>query len=211
MSKVVVIGGGASGMIAAIKASEKNEVIILESNDKCGKKILLTGNGKCNYWNDNLVKENYYTDNYDALDKILKHKDVVLDFLYKLGLYPKIKNGYYYPYSSQASSVREILENELLRREVKVLYNSKVKKIEKKDKFNIYLDGDVIEADKVILATGSKACFRTGSDGSGYGFAEKFGHHINEVLPALVKLGLFPFLQSAYRVNCDTTNTSPST
>lgn len=188
MSKVAIVGGGASGMIAAIKASENNEVILLESNDKCGKKLLLTGNGKCNYWNDNIICDNYYTDNYEMLETILKNKDEVLDYLYKLGLYPKVKNGYYYPYSSQASSVREILENELIRRNVKVLYNSKVIKINKTDKFNIYLEDDVINADKVIIATGSKAASKTGSDGAGYEFAKSFGHHINPVLPALAKL-----------------------
>ena len=59
MSKVVVIGGGVAGMIAAIRASLKNEVILLEGNDKCGKKILLTGNGRCNYWNEN-IRRNYF-------------------------------------------------------------------------------------------------------------------------------------------------------
>ncbi|MBE6155425.1 MAG: aminoacetone oxidase family FAD-binding enzyme [Firmicutes bacterium] len=189
MQKVVIIGGGASGMIAAIKASELNEVILIEANDKCGKKLLLTGNGKCNYWNDNICLDNYFTDDKAKLKNILNYKDEVLDFLYKLGLYPKIKNGYYYPYSAQASSVREILALELERRNVKVLYNSKVLNIKKMDhKFLIKLDGDTIEADKIIIATGSKAFPKTGSEGAGYAFTKGLGHSINPVLPALVQL-----------------------
>lgn len=189
MQKVVIIGGGASGIMAAIKASEQNEVVLIESNDKCGKKILLTGNGKCNYWNDNICLDNYFTDDRNTLENILSNKQEVLDFLYKLGLYPKIKNGYYYPYSSQSSSVREILEQELIRRNVKILYNSKVLDVKKKDnRFIIKLEDDIIEADKVIIATGSKACPKTGSDGAGYEFARNLGHHVNAVLPALVQL-----------------------
>lgn len=188
MSKVIVIGAGASGMMAAIKASENNEVILLESNDKCGKKILLTGNGKCNYWNDDIAVKNYNTDNKELLENILSNQTEVLDFLYKLGLYPKIKNGYYYPNSLLAYSVREIFEKELIRRDIKVLYNSKVLKVEKKDKFNIYVEGDILSCDKLIIATGSKACSKTGSDGSGYDFAKSLGHKVNDVLPALTKI-----------------------
>ena len=197
MSRVVVIGGGAAGIMAAIKASENNEVTLIEANDKCGKKILLTGNGKCNYWNEDINLGNYHTDDENKLEKILENQTEVLDFLYKLGLYPKIKNGYYYPCSSQASSVREILIAELYRRNVEVLYNSKVEDIKKiNNQFQIVLPDKVITADKVIIATGSKACPKTGSDGDGYNFSTSFGHEINPVLPALVQLKAdAPFLK----------------
>lgn len=189
MKKVVVIGGGASGMMAAIKAAENNEVILIEGNDKCGKKLLITGNGKCNYWNENISLENYFTDDEDKLLQILESKNEVLDFLYKLGIFPKIKNGYYYPYSSQASSVREILVNALERNDVKVLCDTRVKHIIKKDnQFLIKTDYDEIKADSIIIATGSRAASKTGSDGWAYDIAKGFGHSINPVLPALVQL-----------------------
>ncbi|MBQ6841068.1 MAG: aminoacetone oxidase family FAD-binding enzyme [Bacilli bacterium] len=189
MKKVVIIGGGAAGMISAIKASENNEVILIEGNDKCGKKLLITGNGKCNYWNENISLDNYFTDDENNLKEILNHKDEVLNLLYKLGIYPKIKNGYYYPYSSQASSVREILENEIERRHIKVMYETRVVDVDKVDgRFMIKTSAGTVDADKVIVATGSKAAPKTGSDGFGYQIAENFGHQINCVLPALVQL-----------------------
>lgn len=189
MSKVVVIGAGASGIIAALTASENNEVILLDSNDKCGKKILVTGNGKCNYWNENINIDNYYSSDFNKLEKILNNKKEVLTYLESLGIYPKIKNGYYYPLSGMATSIREIFESELKRKNIKLKYNSKVINIEKENnKFIVITNNEKIISDKVIIATGSKACPKTGSDGLGYDLAKYFGHKINPVLPALVGL-----------------------
>ena len=207
MSKVVVIGGGAAGMIAAIQAAINHEVILLETNDKCGKKILLTGNGKCNYWNSDIQVTNYNTDDMASLESIISdnnQKEVLL-FLEKIGIYPKIKNGYYYPYSNQASSVRTLLLNEIVRRNVKVVYESKVENIFKEDVNFVVktLDREFV-CDKVILATGSKACPKTGSDGSGYDLASSLGHHINLVTPSLVQLkGKESFFKEWDGVRCD--------
>ena len=189
MSKVVVIGAGASGIIAALTASVNNEVILIDGNDKCGKKILVTGNGKCNYWNEEVNVKNYYSSNEDILNNILKYKEEVLDYLYGLGIYPKIKNGYYYPASNISASIREIFERELKRNNINTLYNTKVIDIEKNnDGYIVVTDKEKIYADKVIVATGSKAAPKTGSDGFGYVIAKKFQHNINSVLPALVSL-----------------------
>ena len=176
-------------MLASIYASLNNEVIVLERNDKCGKKILLTGNGKCNYWNDDINLSSYNTDCLEKLDKILSNKEVVYNYLSNLGIYPKIKNGYYYPNSNQASSVREILCKELLKRNVNVVYNCKVDKIEKKnEKFIIYSNlSGVISCDKVIVAAGGNSCPKTGTDGSSYEILKSF-HNINKVLPSLVPI-----------------------
>ena len=188
MNKVVVIGAGASGMVAAIKASYNNSVVLLDSNTKCGKKLLLTGNGRCNYWNSDICVNNYNTDNISNLNKILENKDLVLEFLTNLGLYPKIKNGYYYPNSNQASSVCEILCKELENRNVNILYNCKVSNITKiNDNFVIKSNLDDIVCDKVIVATGGMSYPKTGSDGIGYKILEKY-HTINKTLPALVPL-----------------------
>ena len=67
MKKIAIIGAGASGIISALKASENNQVILIDGNDKCGKKILLTGNGRCNYWNSDISLEQYETDNIDVV------------------------------------------------------------------------------------------------------------------------------------------------
>ena len=103
MKRIAIIGAGAAGIIAALKASENNEVILIEGNDKCGKKILLTGNGRCNYWNEDISLEQYETDNKKALEMILSenNKAETLNFLDSIGIYPKIKNGYYYPCYNQ--------------------------------------------------------------------------------------------------------------
>ena len=186
MSKIVVIGAGASGIIAALKASEKNEVILLESSDKCGKKILLTGNGRCNYWNSNININNYQTDDINTLENILKNKDDVLEYLYNLGIYPKIKNDLYYPYSNQASSIEQIFINELNKRNIKIKTNYKVKEIIKNDKFIIKSDIEEITSDKLIIATGSKALNKT--DDTIFNILKKFNHKINPILPSLVPL-----------------------
>ena len=186
MSKVVVIGAGASGIIAALKASEKNEVILLESSDKCGKKILLTGNGRCNYWNNNININKYQTDDINKLEDILKNKDDVLNYLYNLGIYPKIKNDLYYPYSNQASSIEQIFINELNKRNIIIKTNYKIKEIIKKEKFIIKSDIEEITSDKLIIATGSKALNKT--DDTMFNILKKFNHKINPVLPSLVPL-----------------------
>lgn len=189
LSKVAIIGAGASGIISALVLSKNNDVILLDGNDKCGKKILMTGNGKCNFWNANINSSNYYTDSEDILKQILTKENIdnTYKFLESLGIYSKIKNGMYYPYSLSATSIREIFANEIEKINFKPHF--KVTKLEKvKNTFKIYADKEIIYADKVVLATGSKAYPKTGSDGSGYHLASFLGHTVNKVYPALVPL-----------------------
>ena len=203
MSKVVIIGGGASGVIAAL-SSKSNDVTIIESNDKILKKLLLTGNGKCNYWNEEINDTKFQTDDYKALNEILKESDKTLEFLYDLGLYPKIKKGYYYPYSNTSTSVREIFLRALLLKDVKIITNFKVDKITYDKKFNIYSNNLKETCDKLIISCGSMAYPRTGSDGSGYELSKIFNHTINKVTPALVPLKLDgDFLSCWDGVRCD--------
>ena len=188
MSKVVVIGAGASGIIASLVASKNNEVILLEGNDKVGKKILITGNGRCNYWNSDISTKHYGFDRIDYMKSILDNKDVVFDYLTSLGIYPRIRNGYYYPNSNQASSVQEIFSKALVNSNVNIVYNCKACKIEKKDnKFIIISNLEDIECDKVIVAAGGSSYPKTGSDGSGFKLLEEY-HTINKPLPSLVPL-----------------------
>lgn len=208
MKKIAIIGAGASGIIAALKASEKNQVILIDGNDKCGKKILLTGNGRCNYWNEDISLEQYETDAKEALGEILseENKNETLSFLDSIGIYPKVKNGYYYPFSNQAASIREILDKEIKNRNIEVKYGNKVKEVTKQnDSFVIILENnEKIYADKVVVATGSKAYPKTGSDGFGYEIADSFGHNINMVVPALTQLKANEkFLKDWENVRCD--------
>ncbi len=208
MKKIAIIGAGASGIIAALKASEKNQVVLIDGNDKCGKKLLLTGNGRCNYWNSDISIEQYESDDKKALEEILseQNKSETLNFLDSLGIYPKIKNGYYYPFSNQAASVREILDKEIKNRNIEVKYGNKVKEVTKQnDSFVvIFENNEKIYADKVVIATGSKAYPKTGSDGLGYEIADKFGHNINMVVPALTQLkSNEKFLKDWENVRCD--------
>ncbi len=186
--KVVVIGAGASGIIASLVASSNNEVTLLERNNKVGKKILLTGNGRCNYWNSDISIDKYNTDSYDNLTKILECKEKVLTYLHDLGIYPKVKSGYYYPNSNQASSIQEILSKELVNRNVNVVYECKVEDIVKENgHFIIKSNLEDIECDKVIIACGSKSSPKTGTDGSIFEILDRY-HTINTVLPSLVPL-----------------------
>lgn len=194
MKRVLVVGGGASGMVAAIYAASKNnEVILVDKNNNLGKKILLTGNGKCNYWNKDISIEHYNSNNLDRLEKIITdgNKTEIENFFDRLGIIPKVKDNYCYPYSNQATSIQTALILECELRGVKILNNQEVLSVKKiDDVFEVNTSARKIVVDKVILATGSKACPKTGSDGFGYKIAKSFGHTIIEPLPALVQLKL---------------------
>lgn len=189
--KIIIVGGGCSGVIAAIKAKNKdNEVIILERNNTLLKKLLLTGNGRCNYFNENYSIDNYHSNNIDLVNDFISNDNIAMakEFFDNLGIVPKIKNGYYYPYSNQATSIKDILVNEINRLGIKVIYDTYVEDIEKKDKFFIKTNNEEYTCDKLILATGSFAYPKTGSDGKGYSILEKLGHTIIKPVPALVQL-----------------------
>ena len=189
MCDIVIIGGGVSGIVSAIKSfNVRNRITILERNDKCLKKLLLTGNGRCNYFNDDTSISNYHSMREDLLDKVINSDNMsrILDFYNELGIIPKIKNGYYYPFSNQASTVRDALLFEVMKLGISIKYNYLVEKIEHSN--NKFIINDSIVCDKVIIATGSCSYPKTGSDGMGYDFLRKFGHNIIKPLPALVQL-----------------------
>lgn len=188
---VLIIGGGASGMVAAIYAAQKgNKVTIIEKNKTLGKKILITGNGKCNYYNEDQNNIHYHSSNPDIIKEIMTDDKrlEMLTFLNSIGIIPKIKNGYYYPSSNQATSIQTALIKELTIKKINVILEEEVKDIFYNQQFNIITNRGQYKADKVIIATGSKAAPKTGSDGMGYVLAQKFGHHIIKPLPALVSL-----------------------
>lgn len=195
MPKVFVVGGGAAGMMAAISARNHGaDVTILERNNRVGKKILATGNGRCNYTNVNLSIENYHGNNpkfaYSCLSKF--GVDKTLDFFEQLGITPAIEdNGKVFPLSYQSSSVLDVLRFELEELGIEVITDGFVVDIKKDKRFVLTLeDGRKVYGDRVILATGGNAAPNTGSDGNGYTLAENMGHSIVGVFPGLVQLKL---------------------
>jgi predicted Rossmann fold flavoprotein len=192
MSQVIIVGGGASGLTAAIFAArEKHKVIVLEQKDKIGKKILATGNGKCNYTNLEQNAACYRGNDNTFAMKVLSQFDTTqtIDFFKELGIYPKNKKGYIYPNSEQASSVVEVLKIELEHLKVPVYCDTRVEKINyQNNKFTVLTNKEKFNADKVIIAAGGCASKSLGSDGSGYKFAKDLGHKIIKPLPALVQL-----------------------
>ena len=192
MRHVAVIGGGAAGMMAAItSAREGARVTILEHKDRIGKKILSTGNGRCNFTNTYQTPACYRSDNRDFAWNIIQKFNVekTISFFKELGIYPKDRNGYLYPYSDQAAAILEVLQIEVAKLDICVMTEINVLDIQPvKKEIRITTDKKTITADSVILACGSKAAPVTGSDGSGYQLAKLFGHRIVPVLPALVQL-----------------------
>lgn len=185
MKKVIIIGGGASGLTAAIKASKNYDVTIIEKNEKLGKKILITGNGKCNYWNENQDLSMYHSSG--DYKKIVNQLNLTKAhaFLDSIGIVPFIKNGYYYPNSNQAISVVNALVDEAINNGVKIITEEVTNVKKDNDKFII---NNKYESDYLIVATGGKAAPKTGSDGFGYEIAKSFNHNIIKPLPALVGL-----------------------
>lgn len=187
--KIIIIGSGASGLAAGISLLRCGyDVTILERNNISGKKLLLTGAGRCNFFNSDQNIVHYHSSDKDILAKIITSDNIHLveDFITSLGIVPKVKDGYYYPFANQAYNMKELLERTYLDLGGKIKYNYLVEKIEKKN--SLFLVNDNISCDKLILATGSKAYKMTGSDGIGYQLAKKFNHHIVKVLPSLTSL-----------------------
>lgn len=195
MSDIIIIGGGASGMMAAITAAQFNKkarIILIEHGDRLGKKILVTGNGKCNITNRNMDVSCYRSDNLSFVEEALSLFGVsdTEKFFEGIGLMLKEKSGYMYPYSEQAATVSDMLRTELKRCGVVVQLNTCIKRITARDNhFEVYCEDDrKFTGERLILATGSKASPKTGSDGSGYELAGRLGHKIIKPLPALVQL-----------------------
>ncbi len=193
--QVIVIGGGAAGMITAISACRLGaDVTILERNPRVGKKILATGNGRCNFTNINADVTYYHGNNpkftYSALSNFTV--DDTIRFFEKLGIAHKVEDfGKVFPMSDQASSILDVFLYELNQLGVNIVCDADVKDIRKNGKFLIGLeDGKVYKGDRVIITTGGKAMPSSGSDGSGYDLAAKLGHTIIDIFPALVQLKL---------------------
>lgn len=191
--QVLVIGGGPSGMMAAITAARAGaSVTVLEHKDRAGKKLLSTGNGRCNLTNRDQRPE-YYRDGgkhfaWPVVQRFSQEKTE--RFFEDLGVFLKDRKGYVYPNSDQALTILEAFTEELKRLSVRLILNCHIEaaRAEKNGTFLVKTDQGSFAGDRLILAAGSKAAPVTGSDGSGYELARSFGHRIKTPLPALVQL-----------------------
>ncbi len=193
---VLVIGGGAAGMMAAISAVREGatSVAIIEHKDQLGTKLLSTGNGHCNYTNSDMSADKYSSRTADrrfveaALD-IFGYADTV-DFFYKLGIEPFEKNGYIYPYSMQAKSVREALTLEIKRLGIQVHTKENIERICNGQSYRVFTSQCEYVADSLVIAVGGVSAPKTGSDGSLYKIISGLSKKIFfvEQLPALCPL-----------------------
>lgn len=196
MTKVIVVGAGPAGIMAALSASKNNEVILIERNSEIGKKLKLTGGGRCNITNNRDIEEFF--------DKIVTNKKFLysalytfpntnlLDYFSSKGLEYKVEyDQKVFTKSDKADEVIEIFKRDLMKNDVRVYYNTKVKDLlveEDTIKGIITEEGKEILADKVIVTTGGKSYPTTGSDGSMFEILQKYGHTINNFYPALIPL-----------------------
>ena len=192
--RIGIIGGGASGMMLAAQVNYK-DITIIERNNKLGKKLLLTGNGKCNFTNLNFNDLNKKYNNDFAINIYHQFDNIsFIDFFNNIGVVSKVEThkgiNYIYPNSNKASSVYYCLLDRINDNGVDVIYNSLVKNVKYIDeKFCIALDDDRnLVFDKLVLATGGKSYGNTGSDGIGYSIAKKLGHTIITPTPGLTSL-----------------------
>ena len=193
-TEIAVIGGGASGLMAAITAKKSGkEVIILERKDRILKKVLITGNGRCNITNVNANISNYFGKNISSVENILNRftPQDTMDFFNELGIVCNEENrGKVYPLSGQASSVVDALRFEAEKLGIKIETEFYVRKIVNDGfKFKIYSeDKKKIEAGRVILAAGGQSYPELGSNGSGFELAKELGHSVTKLSPSIVQL-----------------------
>ncbi|GMQ60037.1 NAD(P)/FAD-dependent oxidoreductase [Vallitalea sediminicola] len=191
-NKIIIIGGGASGLVAAIIAARNGaKVTVLERKDRIGKKILATGNGRCNLTNTNCSSSYFHGGNKEFITNILEQFDVdeTLEFFDELGIYPiTLESGKIYPNSLQASSVLDVLRFEADRLKINIECNEEVTKIERSNNFVIYTKDKKYYGNKIIIAAGGKSSPDLGSNGSGFTLAKSLGHTITNPIPSLVQL-----------------------
>ena len=197
MSKILVVGGGAAGMMAAVTAARRGKnVLLLEKNEKLGKKLFITGKGRCNLTNSAEVEElfNAVVSNpkflYSSFYSFTNEQ--VIGFFEELGVKTKVeRGGRVFPESDHSSDVIRALEQEMKRLGVRISLGTEVKEILTEDgraKGVRLSSGRTIAADAVIVATGGISYPSTGSTGDGYRFARECGHKVTDLSPALVPM-----------------------
>lgn len=196
MATVVVIGGGPAGMMAAITAADKFNTILIEKNDKLGRKMFISGKGRCNVTNAKDIGEffDFIPGNPHFLYSSLYSftNEDTMNFFNKLGVKLKVERGdRVFPESDKSSDIISAMEKEMRRKSVDIKLNSKVKNFiyeENTIKAVQLDDNSIIKGDYFILCTGGMSYPQTGSSGEGYKFAEELGHNIAEIKPSLVPI-----------------------
>ena len=192
-------------MICAIRLARRGKnVEILEKNSSVCRKVLITGSGKCNYFNSDMSINHYRSSNNYLLDKIINEENInkVLDFFKSIGVVPRIKNGYYYPYSNTSTTIKNLLLLECKKLNIKITTDIIVTDIIKKNNFIIKTNKQDITCDKVVISTGSMASIK--DEYNGYKILEKLGHKVIKPLPALVMLeGFENFYKDWAGIRCD--------
>lgn len=190
MTDTIIIGGGASGMAAAVAAARAGDsVLILERMDRVGKKLLATGNGKCNLMNRNPLA---YGGNSAFAEHVFRFctPRQLETFLNSMGLQVRPDEmGRVYPVSGQASSVLDAFRFELEREKVQIRPQTEITKaVKENDYFTVYAESDTFSCRRLIVATGGKTQPKLGSNGSGYRLLKSFGHSVGPLLPGLTQL-----------------------
>ncbi len=199
MSKVLVVGGGAAGMMAAIAAAENgNEVHLFEKNEKLGKKLFITGKGRCNITNacdmEDLMKQivtnpRFLYSAFHTFDNM-----AVMDFFERIGLAIKTERGMrVFPESDHSSDVIKVLQHYMEQLDVKINLNTEVKNVVSEEgqfKHIVFNGNKTMSADACIVATGGLSYQSTGSTGDGYRFAKQLGHTVTKLSPSLVALNI---------------------
>lgn len=189
---IIIIGAGASGIVTAINAkNENNRVILLEKNDRIGKKLLATGNGRCNYTNMNLSEKNYSSPDFVKRTLGDFSNEDLINYFRILGLESTLDGNRVYPISLKANSVLNILIYWLEKKGIEVKTKSQVKEIKKTKKgYEVITNEETLRADIVVAAFGGKAMPASGSDGLSFKILKKMGIRVTNIKPALTQLKL---------------------
>lgn len=197
MKRIIIVGAGASGVYLSILLKKNiNDicVTVLEQNQTSLKKLLATGNGRCNLSNKNISIQSYFSDRLDIVESIIHDFSMPLQ-MNEIGLYTLYHNHLLYPKSEQASSVKDVFMNEAKRYGVQFLYEQQVYQIEKKDTYHIYTNQDIFQADFVILAMGSEAGKLSGTYPQRYDILKKLNLKVLPSRPSLVQMNTKPALK----------------
>ncbi len=192
---IAIVGAGASGLACAISAAKqtnKSKIVLIENKDRVGKKILATGNGKCNLSNtDTNTEKNYHSSDIDFVKRVFEcySSEDNVNFFNELGLICKVDDeGRIYPYSQHSSSVLDALRNECDRLNIDIKCSVTINSVKKdREKFNILTNDSTLVCDSLVIATGGMS-YANSKTLSGYDILKNFGHKITELYPSLVAL-----------------------